>query len=369
MIKEFIRAFLLIFAAEMGDKSQILAMMFATQYRITQVLGGVTLGVFLNHGIAMVLGNFISIIIPLNIIQMIAGGLFIIFGLLALNMDYEDSVLKMKTMNPIITIALAFFIGELGDKTQLTAMTLSAEANFPLVVLLGTTMGMVATSGLGILIGKKLGSKIPEVLIKVVSSIVFILLGIFKLLNSLPKVVLTEFNILTFIVLISLIELILFNRLINKRKTLGKSKLQEVATHLYKQAKLLEISLDSICLGESQCGKCSGTECLLGYTRYIIKEAKISNNFYNNMQVDIERLIKKEYDRDKVIQALLLIISDYNKNGWIVDDDFVINKIKASLELLLFGESINKSNNLKNYLKQTKKVDKDLTTIIMNELN
>lgn len=368
MIKEFIRAFLLIFAAEMGDKSQILAMMFATQYKVSQVLSGVTLGVLFNHGIAMVLGSFISTIIPLNVIQMMAGGLFIIFGLLALNMDYEDSVLKKKTINPIITIALAFFIGELGDKTQLTAMTLSAETNFPTIVLLGTTLGMVGTSGLGILVGKRLGTKIPEVLIKVVSSLVFLFLGIYKLLNSLPKVFLSETNIISFIIILGLIELILFIRLINKRQTLGKSTFKEVASHLYKQSKLLELSLDSICLGESHCGKCSGSECLIGYTRYIIKEARISNNYYSDMQVNKDLLIKKEYDRRKVIQALILIINDYSNNGWIDDEEFVINKIKSILEIILFGKSINKSRNLKNYVRQVKKLDKNLATIIINEL-
>lgn len=368
MIKEFIRAFLLIFAAEMGDKSQILAMMFATQYKVTQVLSGVTLGVFFNHGIAMVLGSFISTIIPLNVIQMIAGGLFVIFGLLALNVDYEDDVLKKKTINPIITIASAFFIGELGDKTQLTAMTLAAETNFPIIVLLGTTLGMVGTSGIGIFIGKRLGSKIPEVLIKVVSSLVFLLLGLYKLLNSLPKAFLSQFNIMSFIIILTLMELILFHRLINKRKTLGKSNFKEVATHLYKQSKLLEISLDSICLGESHCGKCSGSECLIGYTRYIIKEARISNNYYSDTQVNKEVLLTKEYDRRKVMQALILIVNDYSKNGWMSDEDFVINKIKASLELILFGKSIGKVNNIKNYLKQVKKLDKDLATIIINEL-
>ena len=78
--------------------------------------------------------------------------------------------------------------------------------------------------------------------------------------------------------------------------------------------------------------------------------------------------MKKEYDRAKVIQALLIIISDYSKNGWIKDEDFVINKIKSSLELILLGISINKANNLKTYISQIKKVDKNLATIFTNEL-
>lgn len=86
------------------------------------------------------------------------------------------------------------------------------------------------------------------------------------------------------------------------------------------------------------------------------------------MRVNKDLLIKKEYDRRKVIQALILIINDYSNNGWIVDEEFVINKIKSILEIILFGKSINKSRNLKNYVRQVKKLDKNLATIIINEL-
>ena len=84
MLKEFIKAFLLIFAAEMGDKTQIIAMTFATQYKIKEVLLGVLLGVFFNHGIAILLGRYLSKAIPMDWIQLIAGIMFVIFGLIAL---------------------------------------------------------------------------------------------------------------------------------------------------------------------------------------------------------------------------------------------------------------------------------------------
>lgn len=218
MITELIRAFLLIFAAEMGDKTQIIAMTFATQYKVKEVLAGVFLGVFLNHGLAIVLGRYISRLIPMGWIQLIAGIMFVIFGLLSLKEEKEESSENKKGFGPIITVALAFFIGELGDKTQLTAMTLAAEGNYPFFILAGTILGMIATSGLGIFIGSKIGEKIPDIFIKVISSLVFVFFGTLKLYKWLPiEFSNSYYSIIYFIIIIS-IQIILIRRLILTRK-------------------------------------------------------------------------------------------------------------------------------------------------------
>jgi len=81
MAGEFIKAFFLIFAAEMGDKTQILAMAFATRYPVKKVLLGIFIGSLLNHGIAVALGAIISTQIPLDAIQTAAGVAFIGFAL------------------------------------------------------------------------------------------------------------------------------------------------------------------------------------------------------------------------------------------------------------------------------------------------
>ncbi|WP_077368943.1 TMEM165/GDT1 family protein [Anaerosalibacter sp. Marseille-P3206] len=218
MLNELLRSFLLIFAAEMGDKTQILAMTFATQFSAIEVLIGVALGVFLNHGIAIVLGRYISKIIPLNLIQIIAGLLFVAFGVLALvdEEDKEESK-KKKNFGPIFTVALAFFIGELGDKTQLTAMTLSTEGEFPFFILLGTTLGMVAVSGIGIFVGCKICKKIPEIAVKIASATVFITFGTIKLFQTLPARYLTTINIVLYFVILSIVILIFLIKLINKK--------------------------------------------------------------------------------------------------------------------------------------------------------
>ena len=113
MIKELIRAFLLVFAAEMGDKTQIIAMTFATQYKVKQVILGIVLGVVFNHGIAIVLGRFVSKVIPLNLIQIIAGIMFVAFGVMSLEDEDDEETQNKNTFGPVATVALAFFIGEL----------------------------------------------------------------------------------------------------------------------------------------------------------------------------------------------------------------------------------------------------------------
>ena len=218
MIKELIRAFLLIFIAEMGDKTQIIAMTFASQYKVKDVIKGVVIGVVLNHGIAIILGRFISTIMPLNTIQIVAGIMFVIFGLMILKDEKTDELNGKKNLGPIVTVSLAFFIGELGDKTQLTAMTLSTEASYPIIILIGTTLGMVATSGVGIFIGSRISEKIPDITIKIASSIIFIAFGSLKLLNTLPKDYINKFNIIIYLFIVFVIEFLLIKKLLSKKE-------------------------------------------------------------------------------------------------------------------------------------------------------
>ena len=138
MIGELIRAFFFIFIAEMGDKTQILAMAFATKYKVHKVLLGVFIGSALNHGIAIILGAYLSSLITSGLIQIVAGVSFIFFGLWGLKIGDEEEEEQNTRFGPIMAVAVAFFIGELGDKTQLTAMTLSTDAQYPIFILFGT---------------------------------------------------------------------------------------------------------------------------------------------------------------------------------------------------------------------------------------
>src|SRR5690554_3359251 len=154
MLTELIKASLLIFLAELGDKTQILAMAFALQYSVFQVLTGVALGSFLNHGLAVIIGSYLSNLIPISALRLGSALLFLAFGFWSLWSEEEHLNSDRKALgSPIVVVALAFFLGELGDKTQLTAIALASNAVFPAAVLAGTVLGMVLTSLGGIYVG------------------------------------------------------------------------------------------------------------------------------------------------------------------------------------------------------------------------
>ena len=367
MVNEMIRAFLLVFVAEMGDKSQIIAMTFATHFKKRYVIAGVAIAAILNHGLAIILGRYLSKVIPLNFIQIIAGFVFIIFGIMSLKDEELDEFKSSRTVGPVATVALAFFIGELGDKTQLTAMTLASEAISPLFVLIGTSTAMVATSAVGILVGSKIGDKIPDVFIKIVSSLVFIIFGTLKLYDVLPNEFLRPIYIVSFLSIVIALEVYLIARLTKSRR-ITRSPLKEAAKNLYLQTEALKKSLDSICLGTDVCGTCSGKSCLIGFIRFIIKEARENEAYYESFTLDVDKFITKDYDKEELIKSLGLIIADYNLYKWEDKNDFVVSKIKYSLEHLLFNKSIDEACDKDKYIKEVKKIDKRIAKLLEAEI-
>ena len=166
--------------AEMGDKTQLLSMAFATRFGPWKVMAGVLLATLANHGLAVWLGSTISRIPGLSIwIQGLAALSFIFFGLWTLRgEDGEEEEKSNGSFGPVLTVAIAFFVGELGDKTQLTTMALAARfPATPLWVLAGTTTGMLIANGLGIVVGLVLCRRIPERTVRRISAAAFILFG------------------------------------------------------------------------------------------------------------------------------------------------------------------------------------------------
>lgn len=367
MINEIIRAFLLVFAAEMGDKSQIIAMTFATQFKKRDVLIGVAIAAIVNHGLAIELGRYLSKVIPLNFVQIVAGFTFIIFGILSLKDEELDDFDSKRSFGPIITVALTFFIGELGDKTQLTALALASESKNPIFTLIGTSSAMVTTSAFGIVIGSKIGHKIPDILIKTISSIVFVIFGLLKIYTVLPSKYLTSMNILIFVSIIVLVEGYLVNKLLNSRKK-SISSMKEAASNLYAQTETLKKSLDSICLGDDVCGICSGNDCLIGFIRFIIKEARENDLYYKGFTLDVDKFIKKDYDKKQVIQSLGLVLADYKLYKWEDSEDFVVKKIKRTLEYILFSQEIEELYDMDKYIAEVYKIDKRLAKLLEVEI-
>lgn len=186
-MREFLEAFVMVFVGEMGDKSQFLALAFATCYPMSTVLGGVSLGIGLNHGIAIIAAVLIAgVFKDMTFLQIAAGFLFLFFGLSTLKADddEEEEEVKTCTRGSMLTVATAFSVGELGDKTQLMTMTLAMNSERPAVIFLATVSSMILVSLLGIIVGRCVGKKIPRVLMSYLAAFLFLLFGTLKLRDA-----------------------------------------------------------------------------------------------------------------------------------------------------------------------------------------
>jgi len=173
-----IASFLFVVLAEMGDKTQLLAMAFATRYSAYKVLIAVFLATLINHSLAVAVGHFLTVVIPMGVISFVAALSFVIFGLWTIRGDQlhgEDK--KESRFGPILTVGIAFFLAEMGDKTQLATISLAVEYQNIFHVLMGTTLGMVVADAIGIIAGIVLRKHIPERSIKWISACIFVLFG------------------------------------------------------------------------------------------------------------------------------------------------------------------------------------------------
>lgn len=184
-------SFAFVVLAEMGDKTQLLAMAFATRYCWQTVMWGVFAATIFNHLLAVVVGAYLTRLISIETIQIIAAASFILFGLWTIRGDQLCGEDKTCGYSPFWTVAIAFFIAEMGDKTQLATITLAAKFNALIPVWTGTTLGMMVADGIGIIIGVVLGKKIPEKIVKWAAALIFIVFGIIGLYQYLPPQYLT----------------------------------------------------------------------------------------------------------------------------------------------------------------------------------
>ena len=178
----------IIFVAELGDKSQLMAMAFATRYKIRDVILGLTAATAVVHlasvGIGYAIGDAFESYQPT--IELIAGLAFVFFALWTLRGDEltdeeRDKALGAKAFAPMLVVGLFFFLAELGDKTMLATITLAArDESFAASAgtWLGSTVGMVAADALAIVVGAVLGKKLPEKVVRYGAAALFVLFGV-----------------------------------------------------------------------------------------------------------------------------------------------------------------------------------------------
>lgn len=177
----FILSFGVVFLAELGDKSQLMALAFAARYRALSVLVAVSVATLLVHLGSVLIGRVFAIALPTNVILVVAGLAF--FGFAAWTIrgdelgDAEEDRARRTGRWALVTIGTAFFLAELGDKTMLATIAL-ATTQEPVGTWLGSTAGMVAADAIAIAIGALLGTRLPERAIKVFAAIGFVVFGV-----------------------------------------------------------------------------------------------------------------------------------------------------------------------------------------------
>lgn len=175
---------------EMGDKSQLLALAFAARMKLRKVLSGIFFAVIVLNGLAVAVGTALASVPGWQgWVKLISAALFLIFGLWSLkseNKEDGEPQNRKHSCGDIALVFVSFFFSEMGDKTQLVTIFLAAQyPAAPLLVLAGTTLGMMIADGVGIFAGIIVHRKLPERALRIISALFFISFGIAGIWHSL----------------------------------------------------------------------------------------------------------------------------------------------------------------------------------------
>ncbi|PWU44038.1 hypothetical protein DLJ46_28130 [Micromonospora globispora] len=180
-------SFGVIFVAELGDKSQLMALTFATRFKPMPVLIGITVATAVVHLASVGIGYGLQAALPTGWISLIAGLAFLGFGAWTLRGDKlteeERRKAEKTSKSAIVAVGVAFFLAELGDKTMLATITLATKYGW-FGTWLGSTLGMVAADALAILVGRLLGRHLPEKAIRYGAAVLFAISGLWLILEA-----------------------------------------------------------------------------------------------------------------------------------------------------------------------------------------
>ena len=180
-------SFGVVFVAELGDKSQLMALTFATKYRPALVMTGIVAATVLINAISVGVGYGLGLALPTRWISLVAGLLFLGFALWTLRGEDEegDEILSREGSGPVVvTVGSAFLLAELGDKTMLATITLASQNGWA-GTWLGATLGMVAAAALAITVGRQLGKRLPVRAVRYVAAALFAGFGVWLLVEAL----------------------------------------------------------------------------------------------------------------------------------------------------------------------------------------
>ena len=183
----FLLSTLLIFVAELGDKSQLVALWFATRYRWWVVLSGVTVATLVIHLASVAAGRALDGVLPDTAVRIAVGLSFLGFAWWSLRgdtMDEDDTRVRTSRFGAFGIVTLAFFLSEIGDKTQLATVSIASREPGFIGVWLGSTLGMVLADALAVGIGIAAGKRLPERLLGRVAAVLFAVFGVVTIASA-----------------------------------------------------------------------------------------------------------------------------------------------------------------------------------------
>lgn len=191
MENAFLVSAALIFVAELGDKSQLMALAFATKYRFWPTVTGIFLATLVVHAGSVLIGRVAAAALPVGPINIVAGLAYLAFALWTIRGDElgaEDEARAQREGRwAVLAIATAFFLAELGDKTMLATVTL-ATTNEPIGTWIGSTVGMVAADALAVGAGALLARRIPPNAVKLFAATSFVIFGLLLFQEGLGQI-------------------------------------------------------------------------------------------------------------------------------------------------------------------------------------
>jgi len=173
--------------AEIGDKTQLLAFILAARFKKPlPIIAGILTATLVNHSLAGAVGAWITATVSPEVLRWVLGVSFIGMAVWTLIPDeIEDEETKLaKGFGIFGATVITFFLAEMGDKTQLATIALAAHYGTPVVVVIGTTLGMLLADVPAVLVGGKLSARIPMKLVHSIAAAIFALLGLATLLGA-----------------------------------------------------------------------------------------------------------------------------------------------------------------------------------------
>ncbi len=178
-MEAIINSTVLVFISEMGDKTQLLALILAARFRKPiPILFGIFIATILNHALASYVGSFITNYFSPYTLRWLLAITFIIFGLWVLIPDKDNGLKMTDRYGAFVTTLIAFFIAEMGDKTQLATVALGAKYTSIAAVTFGTTLGMMLANAPAVYFGQWFTDRIPMKWVHRIASVLFIGFGV-----------------------------------------------------------------------------------------------------------------------------------------------------------------------------------------------